>query len=100
MDFVAWVNSLSPSAAQFWGAAFGVGGGLTAILLGAFFNAIVNLTRHREGVTMRACDRLSCEPGRIPRNYMVSLGGQAFGLSLPPSQRSSCSIRCWEGLRP
>ena len=45
MGFVAWVNSLSPSAAQFWGAAFGVGGGLTAILLGAFFNATLNRRR-------------------------------------------------------
>ena len=45
MDFIEWVNTLSPSAAQFWGAVVGVGGGLTAILMGALFNAFLNRLR-------------------------------------------------------
>lgn len=44
-QLVEWVNSLSPSAAQFWGAVVGVGGGLTAILTGAFVNAVLNRRR-------------------------------------------------------
>ncbi len=45
MDFIEWVNTLSPSAAQFWGAVVGVGGGLTAILIGALVNAVLNRRR-------------------------------------------------------
>lgn len=45
MDFIEWVNALNPSAAQFWGAVVGVGGGLTAILIGALFNAYLNRLR-------------------------------------------------------
>lgn len=45
MDFMEWVNALSPSAAQFWGSVVGVGGGLTAILTGAFVNAALNRRR-------------------------------------------------------
>ena len=45
MDFIEWVNTLSTSAAQFWGAVVGVGGGLTAILIGALVNAGLNRRR-------------------------------------------------------
>lgn len=45
MDAIEWVNTLSPSAAQFWGAVVGVGGGLTAILIGALVNAALNRRR-------------------------------------------------------
>ncbi len=45
MNFIEWVNTLSPSAAQFWGAVVGVGGGLTAILIGALVNADLNRRR-------------------------------------------------------
>ncbi len=45
MDFMEWVNALSPSAAQFWGHVVGVGGGLIAILMGALVNAALNRSR-------------------------------------------------------
>ncbi len=45
MGFIEWVNTLNPSAAQFWGAVVGVGGGLTAILIGALVNAALNRRR-------------------------------------------------------
>ena len=40
-----WVNTLDPGEAQFWGAVVGVGGGLSAILMGALFNAFLNRRR-------------------------------------------------------
>ena len=45
MDFFEWINTLNPSAAQFIGAAVGVGGGLAAILTGALVNAGLNRRR-------------------------------------------------------
>ena len=45
MDLTTWVNNLNPSAAQFWGAVVGVGGGLAAILIGALVNADLNRRR-------------------------------------------------------
>ena len=45
MDFFEWINTLTPSAAQFLGAVVGVGGGLTAIVLGALLNAVLNRRR-------------------------------------------------------
>lgn len=45
MDCFAWIDTLSPSAGQFLGAVVGVCGGLTAILLGAFYNARLNRQR-------------------------------------------------------
>ncbi len=49
MDFIEWINTLSPSAAQFWGAVVGVGGGLTAILIGALVNAVLRRGGCRSG---------------------------------------------------
>lgn len=44
-DFMAWVRALDGPEATFWGAAVGIAGGLTAIVLGALLNAFLNRLR-------------------------------------------------------